>query len=232
MQHLINQAARRQTKRPQHKVRAPRYGPHVYDSIVYKSFAGSHLGDVWASTSYILKNGGQLVQSRRSITHKMKECADLMEHDRPMIFTKRAPTEQLGSWVFKEKYLPTKQRWDPTENWIAYQFDGRSHHHKNLSRNQEHEILSAIRRRGFKPVRLGGHISLMECVDILSRSHMFVGVDSGMSHIAHSVRIPMILFANGASLDWIQQFHENKPCTFMLPESFITSPIFDLDAVA
>jgi hypothetical protein len=48
--------------------------------------------------------------------------------------------------------------------------------------------------------------TMSQIIDILSRSELFVGIDSGMSHIAHSVGVPVFL----KHYDELQLCHPNK----------------------
>ena len=47
------------------------------------------------------------------------------------------------------------------------------------------------RCHGLETTTLGKHLSERECVYIAADNALFVGVDSGMSHLCHSVGVPI-----------------------------------------
>lgn len=94
---------------------------------------------------------------------------------------------------------------------VTYQFDGKSHGSKNFaSKEKEEFLLKAVVDAGLEPVRVGGHISLEEGMKTIAASKFFIGVDSGFSHFAHCVGIPVLLVRNGFTVERITHLHTNK----------------------
>lgn len=62
---------------------------------------------------------------------------------------------------------------------------------------EEAQVLQQIKNWGLEPVRLGGHISLGLAAEYLSTCQLFIGVDSGFSHLAHCVGTPVYLYERG-----------------------------------
>jgi len=120
---------------------------------------------------------------------------------------------------FKHPYRPTKTRWNGDGKLIVHQ----------LSNNQQPEqcircllpsrhdaIMDWISRR--KNARLGLPMSMKECVTLASKAAFFIGIDSGLSHLCHSVGVPVIIY------DWprINDFHNGKEFEkFSSPEEAI-----------
>lgn len=107
------------------------------------------------------------------------------------------------NWCFPALAVREALQWeknffepDQSRNQICYQFDGLSSaEDKNpspaLVADLKHHLREGL---GFKLIRLGAHLSLAECAYLLSTSAAFIGCDSGMSHIAHSVGCPVYLY--------------------------------------
>jgi hypothetical protein len=92
--------------------------------------------------------------------------------------------------------VPTRLRWqgwkDGLHRRIAYQLDGTSHAgQKNPTPAESAEVLRCT--PSFDCVSLGKHLSVRQCVEALSVSDLFVGVDSGMMQLAYAVGVPVFL---------------------------------------
>lgn len=117
---------------------------------------------------------------------------------------------RYGCEDYRGEYLPTKRRWRPAKyNRICYQ----------LTNNQLPENNSRCLRKPFydhlmewigsfpgEKVRIGLPMSVKQCVDAAATSDLFIGMDSGMSHLCHSVGLPMFL------CDWpaLDRHHPDK----------------------
>lgn len=173
-----------------------------------------HLGDSWAFASYAIQNGFDITTvtgNGKSISNKLKEILPLLDTDQNLTILDCPPdivVDQFEAWA--SPYVSTKKHWDNTNqrDIVACQFDGRLFAE---SKNPEPEIVDQIRdfilQQGLSPISLGGHYTLADCVSILAEAVLFVGVDSGMSHLAHSVGTPCVIYQN--KLD-VRPYHMNK----------------------
>lgn len=125
---------------------------------------------------------------------------------------KEAPSEHtpIYWWYYpqisQEIHLPCNHPWQgPKDSYACYQFDGRSRLEKNMN-NKEHEklIVDSIQTVGLRPVILGRKISIRDCFLKLAQCTFFIGVDSGMAHMAACVRCPIILILNGRNLEHLK----------------------------
>ncbi len=101
-----------------------------------------------------------------------------------------------GFDVWATPFCPTKDSWSFADQhpYVTYQIDGvSSAQDKNPDAQDAELLLGMLYRSGFAPVRLGAHLSVAQCVQAVVESVFFVGVDSGMSHLCHSVGVPMFL---------------------------------------
>lgn len=178
---------------------------------------GDHLGDAWAYVSYAISRGWKLTSvtaSGSSIESKIREIIPLLDISVDPILLHSPPDQIINEYdAWASDYIPTSQQWVTTDrrDTVAYQFDGRLHADgKNPPEETVDSVRELIMSSGLTPVRLGGHYSLKDCVAILAESVLFVGADSGMSHIAHSVGVPCVLYQR--ELD-VRPYHIGKEYT-------------------
>jgi len=127
------------------------------------------------------------------------EIASLMDSSQPIHFVPGNDGESpSGKDCSEHQYLPTKQQWALSDSRnICVQLDGRyMAHRKNPTEAERKRLESGLEREGFLVKHIGLPMSLAECVAALSQCYCFVGVDSGMMHVANSVRCPRILIRN------------------------------------
>jgi Glycosyltransferase family 9 (heptosyltransferase) len=98
--------------------------------------------------------------------------------------------------------MRTAVRWDAHEarlrRTVCYQFDSVSNKATAaMTQAEESQVMQQITSWGLEPIRLGSHISLKQAVDSLSECQLFIGVDSGFSHLAHCVGTPVYLYERG-----------------------------------
>lgn len=164
-----------------------------------------NLGDHWATINYLITRSHILreemmlsrYQHGQDFMERMSEILYLLDApERSSVFLTDTPGthEPDGFDVWAGSYWNTKQRWLPNSgDRICYQFDGvSSAEDKNPSADDEKKILQWISTLG-TPVRLGSHMTLASVVNELANARLFVGCDSGMSHITHSVGVPSII---------------------------------------
>lgn len=166
-----------------------------------------NLGDHWATVnylitrSYILREEQQLSRFQHGVDYgarfvEMLALIDGPERSSVVLVDEPGTHEPDGFDVWASPAWPTKPRWSLLGNHqVCYQFDGvSSAESKNPSPQDLDRILEAI---GTDGIRLGNHQTLTDIVALLSKSSLFVGVDSGMSHIAHSVGVPVLIVEYG-----------------------------------
>jgi hypothetical protein len=99
---------------------------------------------------------------------------------------------------FQHEYLPTRARWVPGgERVVCVQVDGRwKAELKNPSAAERDRLLAGLQDAGCVVREIGQPLTLAESIGALASCHCFIGVDSGMMHVANSVRCPRILIRN------------------------------------
>ena len=187
---------------------------HNYYPIIYYGKA-NHLGDCWIrmckyiNLSKITKSIVRFIEPN----DKHKEILPLLEPAFIENISKRdvPDCDKLSNGRYLENccYAKTRVVWSGgiKRNRICYQFDGRfSGRRKNPPENDLFKLVDFI--NGVDFVRLGGHLSLEKCVNIMANSDCFLGIDSGMSHIAHSVGVPTFIIKYRFNFDG---YHKNAP---------------------
>lgn len=171
------------------------------------SFRGKlKLGDTWSQVNWLLQQEGVAVtegcRSRHanvSAVPLVSEISSLLRTDVSIRFVPGRHGERLPSEeCFHCDYLPTKLKWHGTNHrLICVQLDGRwKSHRKNPTPSEKARLIASFAAHGFSVQELGQPMSLSECVAALASCCCFIGVDSGIMHIANSVRCPRILIRN------------------------------------
>jgi hypothetical protein len=159
------------------------------------------LGDLWASTSYLLglsiREHGR-VQVQRVNGMMVDEIYDVLDSPGKLHMTDtKGDVELEGAYIWHAPYAPTRLRWHPHAgaDYFCYQFDGVSlADEKNPNLVDAENILNAAEAvSGLPGIRLGKHLGIHRCVELLSQAAFFVGCDSGISHMVHSVGTPCFL---------------------------------------
>jgi hypothetical protein len=162
------------------------------------------LGDHWASVNLALTRS--FVSKQVVLLHDMhprlREILPLLNGpERSHVELTKAPfTEELdGFATWATPFWPTKTTWQPgsRRHQIAIHFDGHSSaDDKNpppADLDRIWQFLTDQMQAGYMITELGGHQSLAEMVEAAAGSDLFIGVDSGPSHVCHSVGVPMFL---------------------------------------
>jgi hypothetical protein len=167
---------------------------------------GGALGDTWSCCSYILQreykprlNPCTMGRDYRGLVGLI---SSLLDTRNGFEYVEGEPKYVPSHFsCYQHDYVPTKSKWSGGGSGkICYQFDGRSEgEDKNLSKEEEGELLD-IWGRGYGVENLGGMRNLGEVVELMSGSELFVGIPSGMSHVAHSVGIPTVIILTEAML--------------------------------
>ncbi len=140
----------------------------------------------------------RLSLSVRSHKERLIEIAGQLEDTQfdPYFIDEEPAIDLKGEDVWASPIYPTKVKWErnPITPYVAYQFDGHSSADlKNPIPDEKHIVFHHLRERGYAYKVVGGHMSLYQCVCTLAHAALFVGCDSGMSHVAHSVGVPVYL---------------------------------------
>jgi len=194
----------------------------MIDSIINNMPFGTAnaLGDQWSTISFLYRiseaisapiDMGQYYYSRYSHETITKETYKLTKEILPLFDTKGKinlidqAAKTLLPWTvrFAYPYLKTKIKWNSkkTTNIVCFQFNAKSQKKLVYMDNEQIEkIQSFLKKLGYRVQKLGFNQSIEDIVNCLSTCTAFVGVDSGMSHIAHSVGAPIFMIANNRLL--------------------------------
>jgi len=184
---------------------------------------GTALGDIWGTLNVYLGYAVERNEIIRVSTwyskgpgkirypgERMREIYALLDCPQLLKFVEdEGDTKFHWSEGGASYFYPTFKTWAPNKSGkVCYQFDGKTHKEKNFPNAEaEEEVLDAIRDQGYTPVKLDKALSLRECVEEAATCEFYVGVCSGMSHLCHAVRTPMILARNKFS---IENFRANR----------------------
>lgn len=166
-----------------------------------------NLGDHWATInhlitrSFVLREEMVLSRYQHGVDYgkRMEEILALLdapERSSVALTDEPGTHEPEGFDVWAGNFWSTKEKWYPPQcRKICYQFDGvSSAEDKNPHPYDKQRILGTCDwLLGRHPVRLGSEMTLAQAVHEMATASLFIGCDSGMSHVAHSVGVPMIL---------------------------------------
>lgn len=172
--------------------------------IIYRNW-NSGLGDTWATIQLLARmrmpRCGPVFLSSRQHGEDLKEMQDAIlsnlnrDHGCGCVIPVdwEPNTELDGYAVWAAPVIPTTVQWAQNE-WnrqITVQFDGKSTPElKNAPPADVLRILDWAERHDLKVVTVGKNLGLEKSIWAMKQSVLFVGVDSGMSHVAHSVGVP------------------------------------------
>ena len=193
--------------------------------MVY-SVCGGGLGDCWASVNYMLGMSEAIRDSvylsdhydhnrkRKEVGSKLKEILPLFSSIGKVIVTgEDSGVDCCLSWldVYPVPYLPTKVRWVTNKSkTVCYQFDKKSHMSGRIPKEDEQLVLDTLCEMGFVPVKLGREQTIEEAVALLAACEFFVGLDSGFTHVAHSVGVPVYMIRSERPMVDIQTIYRYK----------------------
>ena len=163
----------------------------------------SHLGDVWASVNWLLRFSMEkqepIFVSRHvrdmggdwhDVGYMVQTIADLLESTGKLeIVSDYGERKLQDAEIWRSFYLETKCKWRGKQsNLCGTQWEGVSNPKgQNVTEEEAKMICSALEDIGFKHMVLGRPMSIEQIVEYLSRCRFFIGIDSGISHIAHSI---------------------------------------------
>ena len=173
---------------------------------------GASLGDLWATCNWLLRRSeAQQVPIYLSrwqdgaidIKPLLDEILSLVESTGYVRVVDEPPTQCIDDRyaVWSLPYCPTRQRWTPGPyGRIAIQLDGRSYAKEKNPPDDERALLESPWMPGSTITKIGLPLTLEQSVEVLAHSDVFLGVCSGMSHVAHSVGTPCFLLEYGIEL--------------------------------
>lgn len=165
----------------------------------------THFGDQWATITLLAHKARREAKAQFLSQWQHDQNLGRMQCEiisalglggQVQISREKGNTPLSGYDVWAAPSLPTWRQWDKhaPHATIAYQFDGHSSPSiSNPSSEDEQILLRWLEQSGFLPVRLGKHLTVDECCRQASEAVAFIGVDSGMSHLCHSVNVPIFL---------------------------------------
>lgn len=173
-----------------------------------------YLGDVWSSVCYMLANNLSVISrytagpggQHDNVGSKIKEVCSVLEGGERIVLSDKLPNRRIGPQkAWGGQYASTRKYWQGgLLGSVCYQFDGRS---DAKLKNLKPGALELFKTIVHNPRRLGSHVSLAECMNIATESIAFVGVCSGMSHLCHSVGVPMFIIG---PIGHVKRFHGTK----------------------
>jgi len=170
--------------------------------MIYGTVGSGRLGDCWMGINkalYDSERQGKTIlfstwnpKKERSTKVLLEEILDLLDSSGEVELVDDPPSQGFSDVYRKKgwKFYPTKIDWKSGPwNRICYQYDGISGGHKKNPPEKDLAPLSNF-IDGVEFLRLGKYMSLSENVKAMSESNCFVGIDSGFSHVSHSVGVP------------------------------------------
>jgi hypothetical protein len=119
--------------------------------------------------------------------------------------------KQIVPWrtLFALKYVETRVKWKPRSSNVVYQLMSSQHRTScdPTAINAFRECVDSLNRTA---TPIGLPMSLASIILETSRSSLFVGIDSGMAHLCHSIGIPMVLIRNQLPIGYLQVTHAGK----------------------
>ncbi len=174
-----------------------------------------NLGDHWQTINYLLTRS--FVLREEMLLSKWQHGKDCSKRFTEILALIKGPErscvtlvngagdhEPDGFDVWAAPSWPTHETWQAplamNNGVVTYQFDGvSSAEEKNPSRDDQARMITEMNHglNVSRVKRLGSDSTLAECVEQMRKSLLFVGCDSGMSHIAHAVGVPTIIVEYG-----------------------------------
>lgn len=176
--------------------------PRVY-KVPYQQ-----MGDHWVSLCHFVRfrrfsriSHRLGIQSLPGITAEqrvslLKQIARILNVESELEFTNKPPELYLP--VHPARNGKTIQIPDASltrRKFIAFQFDGISHPQFNPTAEELETFLAYFESSSL--CRIGKPLTLEESMQVLANSKLFIGVSSGMSHLAASANTPTLIFMKG-----------------------------------
>jgi len=194
----------------------------MLNDIIYQ-LHNSNLGDHWTSYGLMTVLGARHRTRYRlgtlnmggDYTQRLAEIDQLFQaNEHRPILVRAEGQEKVDAWmnwVYPAIPVDSHLRWNFYDigKTVCYQFDGiSSAADKNPDKVLEFQIRMFFKEQGFRTIRLGGHLTLIEATRHLSQCSLFVGCDSGFSHMAHSVGCPTLIYRGNLPFDHVHRFKQ------------------------
>lgn len=181
--------------------------------VIYHTSNEVGFGDRWATVSLLLKNSErtkkiQLI-SKKNWHVDIAEIKSCLNSQGDFKWVSEPGNHYLShAKLYMSPYCPTQATWAPNDSkTICYQLDGRYKWlDKNLTTHETDLLFNHLHWLGYKIVDLGSMRPMKEIIQIMTSSCAFIGVPSGVSHIACSVGIPAYIICK----HWLTSF--GTPC--------------------
>lgn len=199
----------------------------IYSNEEVWGFPFCGLGDSWSIVSYLLKLPIEIITCSRwcgtgnDLVDIIPLITSLLDTSKTFnIVDVKTKTFPNLLDCYKSNYCSSKEKWvGSNSNMICYQFDGLSDSkRKNLLPQDEIRLLKFLLDLGYTTVNIGGHKPLSQVIHTMANSAAFIGVPSGMSHVASSIiGLPNIIILTDKMLNcfdyFIKHVYGNKPNT-------------------
>jgi hypothetical protein len=223
-------------------------------ALVFATFRGG-FGDLWAIANYLLhvseETGEEALVFKldsllativsqlnsRGAVREVDQQPDVLftDRDRDILqsYSFRAPRIVLP-WLdaFGKAYFPTRKvRWYPNRSRIiATQLVPRNPDDIKACSPADCQLFrERSRAAGYEVVELGLPRSIEENIAIAARCEAFVGVCSGMSHLCHSVGVPVHLVRNKQRAETLERYHRGNQFTMHSGVSDAVSELFSCE---
>lgn len=105
------------------------------------------------------------------------------------------------------EYVLIRDSWKPGPyGRMCYQFYGSSNWQlQNFNIGEAKSLYCSFPH--LDKVKLGIPMTISQCVDVMQSSDFFVGIDSGMTHLARAVGLPTFVNKNKVADDWFHRWH-------------------------
>ena len=114
------------------------------------------------------------------------------------------------------EYVKFKHAWKPGPyGRMCYQFYGVSYWWRQSIRREEgYALLNSL--PPMDRVRVGLPMTLAQSLEVMYQSDFFVGIDSGMSHMARCLGIPTFINPKRVPMDWFYRWHKKDSPSYTL----------------
>lgn len=155
-------------------------------------------------------------------TARIQEIEGILTPEYAPIYTSEEPNTNFTEWgvwntppaMVKDRFRWSPAKIDRTRPYACYQFDGTSTQaQKNPTPGEEEAMLQVLRGMGMDVVRLGAHNTLEEAAKLLSRAMLFVGCDSGFTHMGHAVGTPVFIYVKLLAPHTAHKYKQYVPFT-------------------
>ena len=155
-------------------------------------------------------------------TERVNEIESILDQTYSPIFTTEHPNTNFvewGVWNTPPARVRFTLRWQPGKidrirPYACYQFDGTSsQEEKNPSEAEQEAMLQVLRGMGMDTIRLGAHNTLKEAAELLSHAMLFVGCDSGFTHMGHAVGTPVYIYVKKLAPHTAHKYKQYVPFT-------------------